>query len=113
MPPKPERASTPSIPEEDKKIQEALEALRKEYEGLHKKKIETDTTLQNLKDQLEELKKRAEAQYGTSDVEELKTMLAQWREENRRKVAEYEAHIHSIKEALDNIEASADSGATA
>lgn len=110
MSPKHERASTPSIPEEDRRIQEALEALRKEYDGLHKKKIETDTTLQNLREQLEELKKRAEAEYGTSDVEELKAMLAQWREENARKVADYEAHIRSIKEALENIEASAESG---
>ncbi len=91
-----------------KKIQEALERLRKEYEGLQKKKIETDTTLQNLKEQLDELKKRAEEEYGTSDVDELKALLARWREENEQKVAAYQDHIASIKEALDRIEAQTD-----
>lgn len=94
-----------NVPAEDKRIQEALESLRKEYEGLQKKKIETDTTLQNLREQLDELKKRAEEEYGTSDVNELKALLARWREENAQKVAAYQDHIASIKDALDRIEA--------
>ncbi len=112
MSPKLEPRSTASMPEEDKKIQQALEALRKEYDGLHKKKIETDTTLQNLEDQLEELKKRAEAEYGTSDLEELKAMLARWREENARRIAEYQEHIQSIKEALEKIEGTSETEST-
>lgn len=100
----PFRSNAPTIPVEDKKIQEALETLRREYEELQKKKIETDTTLQNLKEQLEELKKRAEEEYGTSDLEELKAMLARWREENAQKVAAYEEHVASIKDALERIE---------
>lgn len=106
MSPKPDRSgpNAQAVPLEDQKIQEALETLRKEYEGLRKKKIETDTTLENLKEQLEELKKRAEAEYGTSDVEELKALLARWREENAQKVADYQKHIAAIKDALERIE---------
>ncbi|MEJ5366618.1 MAG: hypothetical protein WHS86_16100 [Desulfosoma sp.] len=110
MSPKPDRSgsNTQTVPAEDKKIQEALEKLRKEHDALQKKKIETDTTLQNLKEQLEDLKRRAEEEYGTSDVEELKALLARWREENAQKVAAYEEHIASIKDALERIEAQAD-----
>lgn len=108
MSPEPERMPNLSASQEDKEIQKSLESLRKEYEELHRKKIETDTTLQNLKERLEELRKEAEAKYGTSDVEELKTLLAQWRKENARKVAEYKEHIRSIKEALDEIDAASE-----
>ncbi|SMC21877.1 hypothetical protein SAMN02746041_01301 [Desulfacinum hydrothermale DSM 13146] len=92
------------IPAEDRQVQERLEGLRKEYEKLHKKKIETDTTLQNLEQQLRELERQAKDEYGTSDLNELRALLERWRAENEEKVAEYQEHIRSIQGALERIE---------
>ncbi len=106
MPKKNDQGPNLGLPAEDREVQERLEGLRKEYEQLNKKKIETDTPLQNLENRLEELKRQAEAEYGTSDLKELRALLESWRAENQEKVAAYQEHIRSIRESLERIETS-------
>jgi len=88
----------------DRRVQERLDQLRGEYRKLHEQKISTDTERKSLDEQLRTLREKAEREYGTSDVEELKALLERRRQENERMVAEYEQHIEGIKQGLESIE---------
>lgn len=91
----------------DKAVRTKLEKLRDEFETLKERRIETETTRRDLEQRLKELKAKAEQTYGTSDLDELKALLEQRRQENEKMVAEYEAHIEGIKEQLAEIEKNA------
>ncbi|OIP90390.1 MAG: hypothetical protein AUK55_12870 [Syntrophobacteraceae bacterium CG2_30_61_12] len=88
----------------DQAVQERLEALRSEYEKLSEKRIQTQTMVQNLEEQLQGLREKAEAEYGTSDLEKLEELLEQRRQENERRVTEYQQHIEGIKDQLKAVE---------
>ncbi len=90
--------------EVDEKIFKELEELREEYQKLDKKRIETETRLKTLREQLQQLKERARASYGTDNLEELKALLARWRRENEEKVKAYHEHISQIKRELATLE---------
>jgi chromosome segregation ATPase len=85
-------------------VEKKLVELREEYRKLHEKKIATERDRQNLEERLRELREQAEREYGTSDVEQLRQLLEQRRQENERMVAEYEQHVRGINERLDEIE---------
>lgn len=87
----------------DEEIARELEVLRAEYEKLDKKRIETATHLKNREEQLRELRQKAKELYGTSDLNELKKLLEQWRMENERMVKEYRQHIEQIKNKLNEL----------
>ena len=55
---------------------QTIEQLQERYRGLHTKKIQADTNLENAKNKLDELKKEAREKFGTDDVEELREKLA-------------------------------------
>jgi hypothetical protein len=78
--------------------------LREEYRKLHEKKIATEQDRRNLEARLKELQEQAEREYGTSDIEQLRQLLKQRRQENERLVAEYEEHVRGINERLGEIE---------
>jgi chromosome segregation ATPase len=93
-----------TISNRDMRVQQTLEKLRDEYSKLHEQKIATDRDRKNLEEQLKELRSKAEREYGTSDVEQLRTLLEQRRQENERMVEEYRRHVEGIKEQLEQIE---------
>lgn len=93
-----------AISPRDKAVQEKLETLKGDYKELETKKIQTETNIKTLEAELERLRKQAQENYGTSDLEELKKLLEKRRKENETMVAEYDQHIQGIKERLAEIE---------
>ncbi len=93
-----------NTPDRDRLVQKRLELLKEEYAKLHEQKIATDRDLANLDKQLKELRKKAEEEYGTSDVEQLQALLEKRRQENERMVDGYQKHGDGIKEQLLEIE---------
>lgn len=93
-----------TISNRDLQVQQTLEKLRDEYSKLHEQKIATDRDRKNLEEQLRELRSKAEREYGTSDVDQLRTLLEQRRQENERMVEEYRQHVDGIKDQLEQIE---------
>jgi len=88
----------------DEEVLRELERLKSEYTKLDKKRIETATQLKSREEQLKELKAKAEATYGTSDLNELRALLDKWRRENEEKVKQYREHVEQIKEKLKELE---------
>lgn len=93
-----------TVSNKDVQVQQTLEKLRDEYSKLHEQKIATDRDRKNLEEQLKELRGKAEREYGTSDVDQLRALLEQRRQENERMVEEYRQHVDGIKEQLSQIE---------
>jgi chromosome segregation ATPase len=90
--------------EADRRIQQELTELKREYERLRDEKVRADRDVETLTRQLEELKLQAEAEYGTSDPERLLALLEQKREENARLVADYREHLRAIRADLEAVE---------
>ena len=81
-----------------------IETLKRRYENLSREKTRAETTLDHARAQLDELKKRARESYGTDDLEQLKSKLAEMKEENERKRARYQQDLTNIEEDLRRIE---------
>ncbi len=88
----------------DQAVQEKLEVLKKDYRELDTRKIQTETNIRNLDEELQRLRDQAEKNYGTSDLGELQRLLEERRRENESLVAAYEEHIQGIKERLAEID---------
>jgi phage shock protein A len=92
----------------DAQLEQELGGLRRQYEQLREKQVRTEQDIANLTSQLETLKARAQAEYGTSDPEELQRLLARKREENEQVVAAYREHIQHIQADLATVERGVD-----
>lgn len=81
-----------------------IEQLKKEYESLNERKIQTQTQLEEATKQLTILQKEAVAEFETSDIDELKTKLKQMEQENEKRRQEYQELLDSISGKLKKIE---------
>ncbi|WP_147819649.1 hypothetical protein [Salidesulfovibrio onnuriiensis] len=88
----------------DAALEQELQGLRRQYEALRDRKVRVEQDIVNLTAQLDELKARAEAEYKTSDPEELRKLLEEKRQENERVVAEYRQHINELQQGLQAVE---------
>ena len=88
----------------DVELEQELAELRNHYERLRDKRVRTEQDIAHLTSQLEALKTQAQAEYGTSDPEELQKLLEQKREENERVVASYREHVQQIQADLAAVE---------
>jgi hypothetical protein len=88
----------------DQQVENKLIELREEHRKLHEKKIATERDRENLEERLRELREQAEREYGTSDIEQLRQLLEERRQENERMVTSYEQHVREITERLGEIE---------
>lgn len=84
--------------------EQPIEQLQKRYGDLHRKQIEAARDLDNAEKRLDELKREARDKFKTDDVGELQKMLAQMREENEAKRAQYQAHLDQIETELAAVE---------
>lgn len=84
--------------------QEDIEALKARYEALNKKKIQAETSQEAAEKRLKELKAQAQHDYGTDNLDELKQKLADLKDENERKRAEYQTHLEDIETKLAAVE---------
>lgn len=95
----------------DNALEQELQGLRRQYEALRDHKVRVEQDIINLTGQLDELKARAEAEYQTSDPEELQKLLGKKRQENEHVVSEYRKHINELRQGLQAVEqAFADNG---
>lgn len=102
--------SSEKVADRDRELEEKLLELKKEHQKLHEKKIATERDRQNLEERLRELREQAEREYGTSDIEALRRLLEERRQENERMVADYERHVKEINDRLAEIEKAAEEG---
>jgi hypothetical protein len=99
-----EELTAEAISPRDQAVQGKLEILKKDYKELDTRKITTQANIKTLEEELERLREQAQKNYGTSDLEDLKGLLEERRQENERLVAEYEGHIQGIKDLLAEID---------
>lgn len=104
MPPTKTKPGPATPTSQDEAVQAKLETLKKEYNELHTQKIKTEQNIANLEDKLQELRAKAEKEFGTSDLAELQQILEDRRRENEARVADYEKHLQEIKTNLGAIE---------
>ncbi len=88
----------------DSQVEQELNQLKNQYEQLRDRKVRTEQDVANLTEQLEGLKKQAEAEYGTSDIKELQALLQNKRQQNEEVVTKYREHIQKIQADLANVE---------
>jgi len=88
----------------DAALEQELQGLRRQYEALRDRKVRVEQDIVNLTAQLDELKARAEAEYQTSDPDELHSLLEEKRKENERVVEEYRRHINELQQGLQAVE---------
>ncbi|WP_247648462.1 hypothetical protein [Pseudodesulfovibrio sp. zrk46] len=93
---------------QDAQLEQELNGLRRQYEQLRDQKVRTEQQVTDLSSRLEALKTQAQAEYGTSDPEELQALLEQKRQENERVVSEYREHIQKIQADLAAVENNVD-----
>jgi DNA anti-recombination protein RmuC len=92
----------------DQQVQEQLLKLRDQHRVLHERKIATERDLQNLEERLREMRAQAERDYGTSDIDQLRRLLEERRQENDRMVEEYQRHVEDIQGRLKEIDEGAE-----
>ncbi len=94
----------------DAQLEQELKGLKSRYEALREDQVRTEQDLKNLTGQLEGLKARAKAEYGTDDPAELARILEDRRAENQRLVDEYRKHLAAVEADLKKIEAQTGNG---
>ena len=80
-----------------------IDALRKRHKELERLKTTEEANLKNAEDNLRDLKNDALEKYGTDDLDALRQKLNDMEAENERKRAEYQAHLQSIQEKLEEV----------
>ncbi|MDC0335285.1 hypothetical protein OAN24_00100 [Pseudodesulfovibrio sp.] len=85
-------------------MEQELNDLRRQYEQLRDQKVRTEQQVTDLSNQLETLKSQAQDEYGTSDPEELQTLLEKKRLQNEQIVSDYREHIQKIQSDLTAVE---------
>ena len=90
-----------SVPAGD---EQSIEELRKRYEKLNRRKIQSERDLEHAKQRLDESKQQAREQYGTDDVAELRAKLNKMTAENEEKRREYQASLAQIESDLADVE---------
>ncbi len=81
-----------------------IEVLKKRFDALSKQKTIAETNLANAQKNLDDLKRKAQVDYDTDDLEQLKTRLAQMQQENTSKQAEYQQTLEKIEADLRALE---------
>ncbi len=88
----------------------SIEELKQQYEELNKRKIQSQTQLEAVTRQLEELQDEAVELFGTSDIDELTAKLAEMEVENERRRREYQTLLDGIQIELTKVEQATGTG---
>jgi hypothetical protein len=80
-----------------------IEALKQRHKQLETQKTREEQDLKNAENAMRELMSEALQKYGTDKLEELRRKLKDMEAENERKRAEYQAHLQSIQEKLEEV----------
>ncbi len=88
----------------------SIEDLKRQYEELNKRKIQSQTQLEAVTKQLEDLQAEAIELFGTSDIAELTEKLAEMEAENERRRQEYQTLLDGIQLELAKVEQASGTG---
>jgi hypothetical protein len=83
---------------------EDISILKKRYEKLNRDRTVAETNLENAKVNLNQLREKARDEYGTDDLETLRTRLEQMKLENEQKRSEYQKSLDQIELDLQAVE---------
>jgi chaperonin cofactor prefoldin len=83
---------------------QSIEELRKRFDDLNTKRITAEANHKNAQKQLDELKAAAKAQWGTDNLDELRTRLKELEDENERKRSEYQVQLDKIEADLKQVD---------
>ncbi len=86
--------------------------LQQRFQSLDKRKIQTETHLENARKELDRLQREAREKYGTDDVDELRKKLEQMKTDNEEKRRSYQADLDHIEAELAEIETKYDGAGT-
>jgi predicted nuclease with TOPRIM domain len=79
--------------EQQDKFQELQTKSQKITEGA----IKLNAQIESAHERFKELQQAALSKFGTSDLEELKAMAIQWREQNEQRLKEYANQIENLE----------------
>ena len=81
-----------------------IEQLKAKHKELDTARTRAKANLESAQKQLDELRAEARQAYGTDDLDALRQKLAQMRDENERKRADYQQHLEQIQAKLGEVE---------
>ena len=90
---------------EDRKSKQNIEQLRKRYEKLNADKIRAGAQLEGAEKHLAQLNQQARTEFGTDDLDELRTKLQEMEAENERRRAAYQESLDAIDAELEAVAA--------
>lgn len=77
--------------------QEKFSELQIRCQKANEAAIQINTKIEAAKEQYAKLSKLAVDKYGTDNIEELKSLLIKWREENEAKILSFESAVSSLE----------------
>ena len=90
---------------EDCKSKQNIDQLKKRYDKLHANKIRAGAQLEGAEKHLAQLQQRARTEFGTDDLDELRTKLQEMETENERRRAAYQESLDAIDADLQAVAA--------
>ena len=90
--------------EPDNEAPQTIEELTQRFNHLNTQRIQAEANLKNAQNELAKLKTKARQEYGTDDLEELKTKLADMKRSNEEARAAYQASLDTIESQLSEID---------
>ena len=81
-----------------------IEQLKRKHKDLERQKTTAEANLGTATQQLDALKAEARQKYGTDDLDQLRKRLAEMKESNERKRADYQRHLEEIEVRLAQVE---------
>ncbi len=92
------------MPPSESQPKRTIEQLKKEFDLLNERKIQTKTQLEEANLQLQKLEQEATDQFGTADIDELKKKLAEMETENEQRRRNYQTLLDGISADLKKVE---------
>ncbi len=83
-----------------KSAQEKFQELQKKSQSIIQNAVQINTKIETARENYEKLAVLAKEKYGTDDLEELKTLLTSWEEDNMKKITAYEEEIAKLEKEV-------------
>jgi predicted nucleic acid-binding Zn-ribbon protein len=101
-------ASAPSsaaVKKTDEQFRKELEALSKEGSQLNEQRIRIQTEIERARQEKAELEAKLLAEFGTSDLAELTSILERREIQNEENVMKYKDSLNSLREEIEAVNA--------
>jgi hypothetical protein len=81
-----------------------IEQLKRKHKELERQKTTAEANLRTATEHLDAIKAEARQKYGTDDLDALRNRLAEMKQSNETKRAEYQKHLEEIEVRLAQVE---------